>query len=75
MTTCWFIKKFKEVTGVTPIQYLLNIRLTTAKELLKSKKYNVSEVATAVGYENILYFSRIFTKHIGISPSKYKKTY
>ena len=74
MTPCWFIKKFKEATGVTPIQYLLNIRLTTAKELLRSKKYNVSEVATAVGYENILYFSRIFTKHIGISPSKYKKS-
>lgn len=72
MTTCWFIKKFKEMTGLTPTQYILKIRLTTAQNLLRYSKYNVSEAAEAVGYSNSFYFSRLFTKHFGVSPSKYK---
>lgn len=74
MSTCWFIQKFKELTGVTPTQYILNIRLETAQNLLKYSKYNISETALAVGYSNSFYFSRLFTKHVGISPSAYKKT-
>lgn len=73
MTTCWFIQKFKELTGVTPTQYILKIRLTTAQNLLRHSKYNVSETAAAVGYTNTFYFSRLFTKHVGVSPSEYKK--
>lgn len=75
MTPCWFIQKFKELTGVTPTQYILNVRITNAQNLLRYSKYNVSETATAVGYTNTFYFSRIFTKHTGISPSEYKKQY
>lgn len=74
MSACWFIQKFKELTGVTPTQYILNIRLTTAQNLLKYSKYNISETALAVGYSNSFYFSRLFTKHVGISPSAYKKS-
>ena len=73
MSTCWFIQKFKELTGLTPTQYILNIRLETAQNLLKYSKYNISETALAVGYSNSFYFSRLFTKHVGISPSAYKK--
>ena len=73
MTPCWFIQKFKELTGVTPTQYILNVRITTAQNLLRHSKYNVSEAATAVGYTNTFYFSRLFTKHVGISPSEYKR--
>ena len=73
MTPCWFIQKFKELTGVTPTQYILNVRISTAQNLLRHSKYNVSETAMAVGYENTFYFSRLFTKHVGISPSEYKR--
>ena len=73
MTPCWFIQKFKELTGVTPTQYILNVRITTAQNLLRHSKYNVSETAVAVGYPNTFYFSRLFTKHVGMSPSEYKK--
>ena len=72
MTACWFIQKFKEFTGVTPAQYILDVRLAIAKNLLRYSKYNVSETAAAVGYTNAFYFSRLFTKHVGVSPSKYK---
>ena len=73
MTSCWFIKKFKEMTGLTPAQYILKIRLNTAKNLLKHSKYNVSEKAASVGYDNAFYFSRIFTKYFGVSPSAFRK--
>lgn len=73
MTPCWFIKKFKELFGVTPAQYILELRLTTAKNLLLTSACNISEIALAIGYDNPLYFSRVFTKHTELSPSKYKK--
>lgn len=73
ITPCWFIKKFKEITGLTPAQYILKVRLNAAKNLLRYSKYNVSETAESVGYDNAFYFSRLFTKHFGISPSEFRK--
>lgn len=73
MSPCWFIRRFKQVVKVTPMQYVLSLRMANAKTLLETKDYNVTETANAVGYENALYFSRLFSKHVGISPSEYKK--
>ena len=73
ISSCWLIKKFKEITGFTPMQYVLNIRMTTAKNLLLFSKHNISEIAAMVGYPNSMYFSRLFTKRFGLSPSNYKK--
>jgi len=67
-----FFKKFKEYTGITPLQYLLDIRLSTAKELLINTDYSISDIATSVGYDNSLYFSRLFHKHIGLSPTDFR---
>jgi len=72
VSTCWFNRRFKQVTKVTPLQYILSLRLSNAKMLLETKDYNVTETAYAVGFNNPLYFSRLFTKHIGIPPSEYK---
>ena len=68
-----FYRKFKLYTGMTPLQYLLDIRLTNAKKLLKTTNYSIGEIAALVGYDNALYFSRLFHKHIGISPREYRK--
>ena len=73
MSPCWFIRRFKQVVKVTPMQYILSLRMANAKTLLETKDYNVTETANAVGYENALYFSRLFSKHVGMSPSEYKK--
>lgn len=70
---CWFIRKFKATVGQTPMQYILNMRIVKAKELLEKGGQNVSQVASAVGYDNPLYFSRVFKKYVGVSPSEYKK--
>lgn len=73
ISPCWFNRKFKQVTKLTPLQYILSLRLNNAKILLETKDYNVTETSYAVGFNNPLYFSRLFTKHVGISPTEYKK--
>ena len=72
VSTCWFNRRFKQVTKITPLQYILSLRLSNAKMLLETQDYNVTETSYAVGFHNPLYFSRLFTKHIGMPPSEYK---
>lgn len=73
MSTSWFIRNFKQYTGSTPMQYILSIRIYNAEALLKNPQYNITEIANIVGYDNPLYFSRIFKKVKGLSPSEYRK--
>ena len=73
MSACWFNRRFKEVTKVTPLQYIISIRIANAKTLLETKDFNIAETAREVGFNNALYFTRLFTKNTGISPSEYKK--
>ena len=68
----WFIQKFREYTGVTPMQYILYLRVSNAQELLENSSLPVKEIALIVGYENPLYFSRLFRKQIGVSPKAYR---
>ncbi len=72
MSTCWFIRTFKQYNRQTPMQYILSIRMANAQSLLETTSYNVTEVAMIVGYENPLYFSRLFKKHTGFSPREYR---
>lgn len=71
--TCWFIQNFKKITKTTPLQYIVSLRMTNAMNLLDNTNYNISQVAEAVGYENPLYFSRLFKKNIGVSPKEYRQ--
>ena len=73
MSVSYFLKKFKEVTTKSPMQYILSIRINNAVHLLESTDYNVTEISTIIGYDNPLYFSRIFKKQKGVSPSDYRK--
>lgn len=73
MSVSWFIRNFKDYTNSTPTQYLLTLRIQNAQTLLESTSYNVTEIAEIVGYDNPLYFSRIFKKHNGMSPSDFRK--
>lgn len=52
-----FIHKFKADTGMTPVEYITQIRINEAKKLLSESSLNVTEVSSIVGYENPLYFS------------------
>lgn len=63
---------FKEYTGETIIQTINKKKIEKAKEYLSKTDYRVYEVADALGFENITYFSRFFKKHTGVSPKEYK---
>lgn len=72
MSTCWFIHCFKSYSGMTPQQYITDLRINKAKELLSDSSFNITEIASIVGYENPFYFSRIFKKNTSLSPREYK---
>ncbi|WP_308991324.1 two-component regulator propeller domain-containing protein [Mariniflexile litorale] len=63
-------RKIKELTDLAPNEFIRTIRLKKSAQLLKTKKYNVSEVTNLVGFNDPLYFSRCFKKQFGFPPSK-----
>lgn len=65
----YFCRIFKEKTGLSPQQYIQNIRLTHSHELLVFKNVSVSDVATSVGYKNVSSFSKAFKRKYGVSPT------
>lgn len=56
-----------------PAQYILSLRISNAQSLLENTSYNVTEISNIVGYENPLYFSRVFKKQCGMSPSEFRR--
>lgn len=73
MSVSWFIRNFKEYTNWTPAQYILSLRMSNVRTLLETTACNISEISNLVGYDNPLYFSRIFKKQCGMSPSELRK--
>jgi len=71
LSTVYFRKLFTEVVGTSPIEYVHNLRINKAKEMLKSDYGRITDIAYSLGYSNIYDFSRTFKKHTGVSPSKY----
>lgn len=69
-----FRKAFKEVTGQSPNQYHLNLRLERAKYLLKMTTLNIGEVGFQTGFESVSYFSKLFKKKYGTSPKNFRIT-
>jgi len=63
-----FISKF----GVSPKEYIINMRMNYAKQLLKSGQFSVGETANLCGYAEECHFSREFTKRVGVNPKKYR---
>lgn len=64
-------RKIKQLTGLTPVEYLRTLRLRRAAALLKEKKYTVSEIMYKCGFANSSYFSKCFQAEYGASPKNY----
>ncbi len=64
---------FREYTGRSPIDYLIQIRLDEACRLLRLPERAIGDITKMVGYEDPAYFSRLFRRHIGISPLGYRR--
>lgn len=69
-----FAYLFEQHTGMTPSVYLTEYRIRRSKELLKYDDSPVAEIAECVGYVDCFYFSRVFKKCTGMSPTSYRKT-
>jgi len=69
----YFSKLFKDETGENFIEFLTNIRMEKAKELLNHSDYSIKEICILVGYSDPNYFSRIFKKNMGNTPTEYRE--
>ena len=73
VSTSAIFKAVKKQTGVTPSKIIAATRVEKAKQLLSSTNKTVTEIADAVGMHDYNYFSRVFRREIGISPTEYRK--
>ncbi len=67
-----YARKLRAISGLSVTQFIRNIRLEKAKILLKENRLNISEIAYEVGFSDPSYFTRIFTKEVGLPPTEYK---
>ena len=75
LDSAYLTRKFAQKYSVAPKEYLLEKRIELAKRLLIQTDASVSEISVSAGYDDPLYFSRIFKNRTGLSPLSYKKAY
>jgi AraC-like DNA-binding protein len=73
LSSSHYSRLFKKYANYSPIDYLVHLRMDRAKELLVLSDYKLKAIAESVGYNDELYFSRMFKKVVGQSPSEYAK--
>lgn len=66
---------FKQMSGYSPVQYLLRRRIGEAQTLLITTDYSITRIAEMVGYDTQSYFNLQFTKNVGMPPKKFRKNY
>ncbi len=64
-------RKMKEITGISTGEFIRNLRLQQAARLIREGKVNIAQVAYSVGFNNQTYFSTVFKKHFGRTPTEY----
>ena len=75
LSEAYFRKLFKKIHGVSPIQYVIDLRLDFASHLLQSGLYTVGEAAQRSGFSDPKYFSRIFKARFSLSPKEYQQSF
>lgn len=70
-----FRRLFKSVYNLSPIAYLLNLRLEKSKDLLLANNYTLDSIADMTGFQNSNYYIRFFKQHVGMTPQQYRKMY
>ena len=69
------IWKFRKELGTTPSQYLIQLRLQYAKQLLLNQNYTIAQISGLCGYSNPYYFTNAFHRHTGMSPTEFRVQY
>ncbi len=73
VTVSYFCRLFRQITGQTTTDYRNRIRLEKSLSLLKEGDLNVTEIALRCGFDDVNYFSRLFRRSYGVSPTQFKK--
>lgn len=73
LSPSYFTRAFKEETGMSPISYLLKVRIDRAKELLADTGLKISDIALSVGFSNQQRFNEMFKKYSKLTPLQYRK--
>ena len=58
---------------MSPMKYIISLRIAMAKGYLENSSKNIAEISSEIGYENALYFSRLFKKYTCMTPTEYRK--
>ena len=66
-------KTFKQIMGVSPTKYIINLRMNSAKELLEFTDLSIMEIGINCGYDDLNFFSKTFKANEGMTPSNYRK--
>lgn len=69
-----FNRRFKKATNQTPTQYIQNVRMRAAGELLQTSNLSIAEIAFRSGYQDLPHFTSLFKRHFGTTPSQYRAT-
>ncbi|HHV96059.1 MAG TPA: helix-turn-helix transcriptional regulator [Clostridiaceae bacterium] len=75
MSPAYFSFIFKQITGKTFVEYKNTLRIAKAIDLMKDPNLSITDICYTVGFNDTAYFSKIFKKHTGISPSQYRKLF
>ncbi|KPP98033.1 GlxA family transcriptional regulator [Marinobacter sp. HL-58] len=70
-----FKRRFQLATGMTPMEYVLTLRLEEAKQLLETSDLSIDAVAEAVGYQDAGFFGRKFLSRVGMTPTQYRRRF
>jgi two-component system response regulator YesN len=73
LSPCYLSKIFKQELGCTIMEFLTKVRIEEAKKLLKNPRYNIMQVANEIGFEDPSYFTKVFKRSEGVTPSQYKR--
>ncbi|MNX91349.1 HTH-type transcriptional regulator CdhR [compost metagenome] len=69
------VRRFKQVTGITPIEYLQKTRIEAAKQMLEHSRQSVMEVMFESGYNDLKSFRSLFKKNVGMTPTAYREKF
>ena len=74
MNKFYLVHAFKQYKGVSPINYLIRLRVQQAKELLETTNYSIAQISDSCGFSSQSYFSQVFKKACGMTPNAYRKS-
>ena len=73
LSSAQFTRIFKNLTGLSPLDYITKTRMNRARELTFFTDFNIEKISELCGYRDQNYFTRIFKKNVGLTPTDFRK--